>query len=122
MASDKDTTVLTLRKTINDFVDARDWGKYHYPKEVAVSLAVEAGELLEIFQWAEKEPAEEVKKNARLMERIREELADVFNYCLDMANRLDIDLTQAVDEKLEKNEKKYPAKEWKGKRLKYIKL
>jgi NTP pyrophosphatase (non-canonical NTP hydrolase) len=122
MASDKDTTVLTLRKTLKDFIDARDWQPYHHPKEVALSLAVEASELLEIFQWAEKEPVEEIKKHPRLMERIREELADVVNYCLDMANELDIDITRAVEEKLAKNEKKYPAKEWKGKRLKYVKL
>ncbi len=122
MASDADTTVMELRKTLQRFIDARDWQRYHHPKEVALSLSVEASELLEIFQWTEKEPIGKIKTNPKLMERIREELADVTNYCLDMANQLDIDLTKAVEEKLEKNEKKYPAAVWKNKSVRYVKL
>jgi NTP pyrophosphatase (non-canonical NTP hydrolase) len=122
MDSDENTTIKTLRGRVHDFIESREWGKYHHPKEVALSLSVEASELLEIFQWAEKETVEEMKANPKLMERIREELADVFNYTLDMANRLDIDLTQASEEKFKKTDKKYPVSVWKGKRLKYVKL
>lgn len=122
MKSDSNTTVRELRETLREFIAKRDWERYHHPKEVALSLSVEASELLEIFQWAEKEPIEDLKKHKKLMERIEEELADVTNYCLDLANVLDIDLTTAVEKKLKKNDTKYPAKKWRGKRLRYVKL
>jgi len=124
MQSDSTATIKELKRVIAEFIKEREWDRYHHPKEVAVSLNVEAGELLEIFQWMEKEknPVEAIKKNPELMEKIRDELADVFGYTLDFASRLDIDLAQAFLKKMEKNEKKYPVHKSKGNHKKYTEL
>ena len=122
MASDSDTTIQALKDQLADFVAEREWEQYHHPKEVAISLAVEAGELLEIFQWTEKKPVAELKKDGKFMARVRDELPDVLGYCLDLAMRLDIDVSQAFSEKMESNKKRYPVEKSKGKHTKYTEL
>lgn len=104
---DADTPVATLRRAVADFVRERDWERYHNPKDLAVSLCIEAAELLELFQWREPDSLPE---NAR----VAEELADVAIYCLSVANALDIDLSSAVENKLRRNAERYPASEWRG--------
>lgn len=120
--NDKNTTLDELKGIIAKFISERDWDGYHHPKEVAVSLSVEVGELLEIFQWMDKLPVEELKKNPELMERLRDELADVFGYTLDFADRLGIDITQAYLNKMQKNREKYPIHKSKGNHKKYTEL
>ena len=92
------------KEKIRRFVEERDWDQFHTPENLAKSISIEAGELLECFQWSPDYDPEAVK----------EELADVVNYCILMANKLGIDLEEAVLEKLEKNAKKYPAEKAKG--------
>lgn len=102
------------------FRDARDWKQFHNPKDLAISLSLEAGEVLEHFQWKSKEEIQDyVKKNKA---EIGEELADVFYYTLLMANDLDIDILKAFNKKMLQNSKKYPVKKAKGKHTKYNKL
>ena len=109
-----------LTKKIIAFRDARDWKQFHNPKDLAVSLSIEASEVLEHFQWkSEKEIKAYVKNNK---EEIGGELADVFNYLLIMAHDLGIDLVEAEEKKIEKNESKYPVEKAKGKHTKYNKL
>jgi len=109
-----------LTKKILAFRDARDWKQFHTPKDLAISLSLEAGEVLEHFQWkSEKEIQEYVKNNK---EEIGEELADVFNYLLIIAHDLKIDLSKASADKIKKNAKKYPVEKAKGKNTKYNKL
>lgn len=109
-----------LTDRIIAFRDARDWKQFHKPKDLAVSLSLEASEVLEHFQWKnEKEIEEYVKTNKN---EIAEELADVFNYLLLMAHDLDIDLVEAEEKKLEKSEKKYPTDKARGNHTKYDKL
>jgi len=96
-----------LKEKLRNFVDERDWNKYHHPKELAISIAIEAAELLEIFQWDEKADIQDIKTDAETMNKIKEEIADVMMYILCLANQLDIDLSEAVLTKLEKNRKKY---------------
>jgi NTP pyrophosphatase (non-canonical NTP hydrolase) len=122
MASDRDTTIAELQKVLAKFITDRDWDRYHHPKEVAISLSVEASELLEIFQWAEKTKVEDIKNDPKLMEKIRDEVADVFGYTVDFASRLDIDVTKAFLDKMEKNRKKYPVEKSKGNHKKYTEL
>lgn len=101
-----------LTKEITKFNEERDWDKFHSPENLAKSISIEAGELLECFQWNSKYDLDDVK----------EELADVINYCLLMADKLDIDPKQIVLDKLEKSAKKYPIEKSKGISTKYTKL
>ncbi|GAF82678.1 unnamed protein product, partial [marine sediment metagenome] len=87
MAGDRDITVDFLKQRIARFVRDRDWDVYHHPKELAISISIEAAELLEIFQWIEKQSKEEIKENKKLMSAIRDELADIVNYCMGLANQ-----------------------------------
>jgi len=95
-----------IKSLIKDFNQARGWGKSHNPKDLAMSIAIEAAELMEIFQWVPTEKTYELKDS----EHLKEELADVLIYCFQMAISLDLDVASAVEEKIEKNAIKYPTK------------
>ena len=109
-----------LAKKIIAFRDARNWKQFHNPKDCAISLSLEASEVLEHFQWKSKEEITEyVKKNRK---EIGEELADVLYWVLLMSHDLNIDIEKASLVKLKKNTKKYPIKKAKGKHSKYTEL
>jgi NTP pyrophosphatase (non-canonical NTP hydrolase) len=103
-----------LKERIRKFVRERDWDKYHNPKDLAIAIAVEAGELLELFEWMKESEAEKVKENPQLMERIKSELADVLNLCIRMADKLELDIANIVLNKLKEAERKYPKEKYKG--------
>ena len=107
--NDRVTTVMELRNAFREFVRARRWEDAHSPKNLAMSIAIEAAELMEIFQWSSLERSSDVAKTPEF-EHVREELADVLIYCLSLANRLDIDISAAIEDKLVKNAKRYPPK------------
>jgi len=113
-ADDSTTTVAQLRRRVEQFVDQRDWRQFHSPKNLAMSLAIEAAELMEHFQWLTIQQSRGVTGDSARMERIGDELADVFCYLLAMTSQLDLDLTEATVRKLAKNELKYPADEYRG--------
>lgn len=96
-----------LKDAIRNFVSERDWDKYHHPKELAISIAIEVAELLEIFQWDEKKDIQAIKEDKETIYRITEEVADVMMYILSLSNKLDIDLSESILEKLKKNRIKY---------------
>ncbi len=102
-----------LIKEIKQFNEERDWDKFHAPENLAKSIAIEAGELLECFQW----DSEKYNK-----QEVCEELADVFTYCIQMAIKLEIDPKEIILKKLEKTKKKYPVEKAKGVSTKYDKL
>ena len=102
-----------LNKRIKDFNDERDWNQFHSPSNLAKSISIEAAELLECFQWNN----DQYDLNA-----VKEELADVVNYCIQMSQVLDFDLIQIVNQKMDKTEKKYPVSKSKGVSTKYDKL
>ena len=109
-----------LRDALRKFADERDWDQYHSPKNLASALAVEAAELLERFQWltedqSRKLPPEELQK-------VREEMADVLNYLVRLADKLDVNLLEAAREKIEKNAQKYPVDKARGSAKKYSEL
>jgi len=113
-------TVKTLTRKIISFRDARDWAQFHNPKDVSISLALEAAELLEHFQW--KNP-EEIKKHVKTHKlEVSEELADVLYWVLLLSHDLKIDVLAALTQKLKKNAKKYPVAKAKGRHTKYNKL
>lgn len=102
-----------LRADLRSFVDERAWDEFHAPKDLAVGLNVEAGELLEHFQWRDPGP-EALREDAEGFRLLREEVADVFLYCLLLADKLGIDILEAGHDKLEVNREKYPEGEWRG--------
>ncbi|MCS7364822.1 MAG: nucleotide pyrophosphohydrolase [archaeon GB-1867-035] len=114
MLNDSSVPINFLKNNVKNFVVERDWEKYHNPKDLAVSISVEAGELLEIFQWRSVDEIMDMIKEEKWINRISEELADIFIYILSMANVLNIDLTTIVLEKLKKNAEKYPVEKYKG--------
>lgn len=122
MISDETTTINDLKNLVRRFIDDRDWSKYHKPKELAVSIAIEASELLELFQWLTDSQAEEVLADKKKLESLKEELADILNYCLSLANVTNIDIASAVTDKIEKNKTKYPVEQVKGNYKKYTEL
>lgn len=107
--SDKVTPVKELRDLVNAFVEERNWRQFHTPKSLSMSVAIEAAELMELFQWSDPELLGEDQ-----LTRVREELADVIIYCLAMANVLEIDITRALREKVAANGSKYPVEKYKG--------
>ena len=108
------------QKTINQilkFRDDRDWKQFHNPKDLAISISLEATEFLEVFQWSGSDISNEGKQ-----EKVKEELADVVNYCVLMADACGLDLDEIVQEKIKVNNAKYPVDKAKGKSDKYNKL
>ncbi len=112
--SDSETTIAQLRQTIDDFVDRRDWHQFHSPKNLAMSMAIEAAELMEHFQWISAEQSRAAADQPERLAAIAEELADVLCYALAMANELKLDVSSAVLQKMAKNEQKYPAEQYRG--------
>jgi len=102
------------RTRIRNFVSERDWSQYHNPKDLAIALSIEASELLENFLWKSPEEAS--------VEKIRQELADIFIYCNMLADKYGFDIDEIVNEKISLNEQKYPVEKAKGKATKWDKL
>lgn len=109
----KDETIARVLR----FRDDRDWLQFHTPKDLAISLSLEAAELLEVFQWSGTDLCCEEKQD-----KIREELADVLSYCILMADVCGMDLDEIMNEKVTKNEAKYPVEKARGRAEKYTEL
>jgi NTP pyrophosphatase (non-canonical NTP hydrolase) len=106
----------TINKILQ-FRDERDWKQFHNPKDLAISISLEAAELLEVFQWS----GEDVKCTENI-DKIKEELADVVNYCVLMSDACGLDLDEIVLEKIKRNNEKYPVDKAYGSKEKYNKL
>lgn len=109
-----------LTQKIIDFRNARDWQQFHNPKDLALSLVLESSEVVEHFQWKNLEEIDRYVKGAKT--EIGEELADVLYWVLLMSHDLDIDIAKALEDKIKKNESRYPVDKAKGKHTKYNKL
>lgn len=114
------TAIKNLTNRIIAFRDARDWKQFHNPKDVALSLVLEAVEVMEHFQWKSKDEMEEYIVTNK--SDIGEELADVLYWILLMSADLNIDILKDLEEKIKKNEEKYPVEKAKGRHAKYTKL
>jgi NTP pyrophosphatase (non-canonical NTP hydrolase) len=111
---DATTTVAALRQRIARFVADREWHRYHDAKNLSMSVAIEAAELMEHFQWTRSEELATLLGNPAHRAEITDEVADIACYLLSLANALDIDLADAVLAKVQKNEAKYPVERFKG--------
>lgn len=104
-------------KMVTDFRDARDWKQFHNPKDLAISISLEAAELLEVFQWSGEKTDIDGKED-----KIKEELADVFNYCILMADACGLDADEIIREKIRRNSEKYPVDKAFGSSKKYTEI
>ena len=102
-----------IKQRIDKFVTDRDWRQFHTPSNLAKSISIEASELLECFQWSDTDYD---------LEHVKEELADVLNYCIQMSQILNLDIVDILNAKMDKTEKKYPLEKSKGVSTKYDKL
>ena len=106
-----------ISQRLLEFARARDWEQFHAPKNLAMALAVEAGEIMEHFQWLSEEQSEQLSEDKR--KEVAYEIADVFIFTMRLSQRLGIDLAPVVDEKIKINEQKYPADKVRGSAKKY---
>lgn len=118
--NDIDTTVQELKEIAKKFVADRDWTQYHTPKNLSMSIAIEAAELMEKFQFIESDESFQIAQKHK--EEVAHELVDVLGYVINFANACDIDLSSYFVEKMKLNEKKYPVDIAKGSYGKYTKL
>lgn len=109
-----------LRLAIGKFAADRDWDQFHSPKNLASALIVEAGELLEQFQWLKEEQSKSLSKEKKA--KVKDEIADVFIYLVRLADKLDVDLISAAKDKIASNEQKYPVEKARGSNKKYTEL
>lgn len=120
--TDSEVSVNGLKDKVKRFCDARDWDKFHPPKDLAIGIITEAGELLAPFRFKSDEEAKEMLKNPKKREAIGEEVADVLYFLLRFAQMNGFDLSDELNKKLEKNEVKYPIDRFKGSNKKYNEL
>lgn len=118
--NDNTTTLQELKNRMAAFVKERDWEQFHSPKNLSMSIAIEAAELMEKFQFCDVQGSREEMENNRI--EIEHELADIFAYLLSFANVNNIDLSKAFERKMQHNAQKYPAEHVKGSFAKTAKL
>ena len=112
--NDNDTKINDLKNTVENFVDEREWRQFHNPKNLSMSIAIESAELMELFQWLSKKESIKAMSSGKLRRNAIDEISDVFIYLIAFCNENDIDIKQAIDQKMKKNKKKYPANIFKG--------
>ena len=109
--------LITLRNSLRNFSEERDWDQFHSPKNLSMALIVEASELIEHFQWLTEQQSMNLPVEKH--QAIEEEIADIFIYLIRISDKLDIDLIKAANKKIEKNKLKYPVDQVKGSSKKY---
>ena len=120
--NDDCTVVAELKARVREFVTARDWDQFHYPKDLAIGLAIEAAELLEQFRFRSNEEVEGIMADPGQRQRVAHELADVLYFVLLMCANLGLDASSILAEKLELSAQRYPVEEARGRNLKYTEL
>ena len=108
------TSVADLRARVHDFVEERDWYRYHTPKNLAMSIAIEAAEIMEHFQWLTVDDSHEFMRDPANRHEVADELADVLIYCLSFANATGVDVSEAVLAKLARNQTRFPVGQVRG--------
>ena len=119
MAKDTETKIHELKEIIKKHCDERDWDQFHNAKELAIALSIEAAELLEPFRFKTWEEVDLLFKDPKKKEEISDEMADVLYFLTRLAQKYNIDLSEAFERKMKKNEKNYPIEKAKGSNKKY---
>lgn len=118
MKNDNETTIDYLKNMVKEFCEKRDWNQFHNPKDLAIGISTEASELLQIFRFKDEEDIKEIMNSDKRI-KVEEELADVFYFVLRFAQTNNIDLSNAITDKINKNDKRYPVEKVKGSNKKY---
>jgi len=113
--TDSKTTLNELKAVMKNFVAERSWEQYHDPKNLSMSISIEAAELMELFQWVRNDELAEIMKNPKIYGDVCDEVSDIILYCLSLSNILKIDLSAAIANKVVKNVRKYPKEKCRGK-------
>jgi NTP pyrophosphatase (non-canonical NTP hydrolase) len=119
---DPSTTVQELKQRVLAFADERDWQQFHTPKNLAMALSAETGELMEHFLWMDSEASRRFVHDPHKREAILDEIADIVIYAMEFANSAGVDLATAIDRKMAKNAQKYPVEKARGRSVKYTEL
>ena len=122
MTDDGTTTIAQIKAELRQFVADRDWEQYHFPKDLAIGLSIEAAELLEHFRFRSNDEISERLKDAAFLEEVGHELADVLYFVLLICNNLGLDATQTLARKMQISAARYPVDRARGKNLKYTEL
>ena len=122
MPDDRATTVADLKARVRQFVVERDWDQYHFPKDLAIGLSIEAAELLEHFRFRSNEEIAERLQDRDFLQGVGRELADVLYFTVLMCHNLGLDAAQILDEKLALSAQRYPVEKARGRNLKYSEL
>ncbi len=120
--NDTSTTVSQLKAQVREFVHERDWDQFHFPKDLAIGLAIEASEVLEHFRFRSNEEIQQRLADPALRRDLGHELADVLYFTLLMCANFDMDASQMLDEKLALSRQRYPIDQARGRNLKYTEL
>ena len=116
---DKDTRIQDIKDRIKKYCEDRDWDQFHNPKELAIGVITEASEVLEHFRFKSEEEMEQFFKDPKKREDIEDEMADVLYFLFRLAQKYDVDLSEAFKRKMNKNERRYPVEKFKGSNKKY---
>lgn len=119
VAMDETVTLSDLKRHVKRFCDERDWDQFHGPKDLAIGVATEAAELLEVFRFKSPEECEQIMHMAESRERIADEIADTLYFLLRICQRYDLDISSELVRKMKKNEERYPVSKSKGSNRKY---
>lgn len=119
---DSVTKLQELKDKVQKFCEDRDWDQYHNPKELAVGLIIEAAELLEHFRFKSEQEMHDLIASPQKKEEISDEMADILYFLLRLAQKYNIDLSEALYQKMDKSEKKYPIEKARGSNKKYTEL
>jgi len=119
---DQETNIHVLKEKIKKFCEDRDWDQFHSAKELTIALIIETAELLEHFRWKSDKEVKKMFENKSRKEDIEDEMADVLYFLIRIAQKYNIDLSQALNRKMSKNEHKYPVEKSKGSNKKYTEL
>ena len=112
--NDKETTILELKNFVEDFVQEREWSQFHNAKNLSMALTIEAGELMDIFKWNTPEECESMMSEKNTRQEATDELADIIIYAIAFANRNNINISNAIDQKMIKNRIKYHTDKYRG--------
>jgi len=119
---DEKKNISELKEIVKDFCDDRDWDQFHNVKDLSLALSIEVSELLELFRWKTNDELDEFFKDEFKREKFEDELSDVFYFVLRIAQKNDVDLSEAFERKMKKNCIKYPIQKAKGSNKKYTEL
>ena len=122
MAKDSETNIQELKQKIKAFAEERDWDQFHNAKDLAIAMSIEVSELLELFRFKSNKEVEDFFKNPQKRKDIEDEMADVLFFLTRLAQRYNIDLSNAFEEKIRESAKKYPVEKAKGSNKKYNEL